>query len=464
MFVRKFEADTLEEALKNIKHELGPDAIVLKTVTNKGIKGAFKKKRIEITAAVTEHNLKSKMKVDSVLADKKDDFYQDRPSVLSKSIKQYVDNSAKTQDRVSDGNSFGYGQLGLNRTVQVVRAEEKRDGIKKSLDDFLLSKSQTEVEYKQEPIQKVSSAPSREKSEVNYKVDNGDRYLDEITSQKEKIDALELKLYELGKRFEKIEKDEPQGIYQLRTSFRSLDISERYIQRIIKKATFELSEQDLMDGEVVFEYALREMISDIKVEMPLFSAIDSDNESVVTVLLSENASGQTSMAIKLAVLKANSVIIKMKDPGEEKVNFAEKIFGLDIKRVNNISEIVSEIRKAKENKKSIFVDYKNKGHDKDEVRSFIDGIKRAFSKVEILVSLSAIHSEMYNRKVLTMYGEIADGLVLSHMDLCLNLGAIFNVLEGNQKLPVKFFGTGKTVPEDLESATAERILAGIFRL
>ena len=37
MFVRKFEADSLDEALLNIKKDLGPDAIILKTVTNKGM-------------------------------------------------------------------------------------------------------------------------------------------------------------------------------------------------------------------------------------------------------------------------------------------------------------------------------------------------------------------------------------------------------------------------------------------
>ena len=41
MYVRKFEADSLDEALKTIKRDLGPDAIILKTVTNKGLKGAF---------------------------------------------------------------------------------------------------------------------------------------------------------------------------------------------------------------------------------------------------------------------------------------------------------------------------------------------------------------------------------------------------------------------------------------
>jgi len=45
MYVRKFEADTIEEALRDIKRELGPDAVILKTLTNKGLKGAFKKKK-----------------------------------------------------------------------------------------------------------------------------------------------------------------------------------------------------------------------------------------------------------------------------------------------------------------------------------------------------------------------------------------------------------------------------------
>ena len=43
MYVKKFESETLDEVLRDIKKELGPDAIILKTVTNKGLKGAFKK-------------------------------------------------------------------------------------------------------------------------------------------------------------------------------------------------------------------------------------------------------------------------------------------------------------------------------------------------------------------------------------------------------------------------------------
>ena len=74
MYVRKFEADSLEEALKDIKRELGPDAIILKTLTNKGLKGAFKKKKIEITAAISEKNYSSKAKVDAVLNNEQKEY------------------------------------------------------------------------------------------------------------------------------------------------------------------------------------------------------------------------------------------------------------------------------------------------------------------------------------------------------------------------------------------------------
>ena len=44
MYVRKFEGETLDEALKAVKSELGPEAIILKTNSFKGLKGSLKKK------------------------------------------------------------------------------------------------------------------------------------------------------------------------------------------------------------------------------------------------------------------------------------------------------------------------------------------------------------------------------------------------------------------------------------
>jgi flagellar biosynthesis GTPase FlhF len=35
MYVKNFAADTMDEALKMVKNELGPEAVILKTITNR---------------------------------------------------------------------------------------------------------------------------------------------------------------------------------------------------------------------------------------------------------------------------------------------------------------------------------------------------------------------------------------------------------------------------------------------
>ena len=112
MYVRKFEADSLDEALKSIKKELGPDAIILKTVTNKGFKGAFKKNRVEITAAISEKSYTKKARVDNVLDDEtRDRFYQNDSSYISQMIEGH-DQHQPGQGSQGQGNG-SYAQLVL---------------------------------------------------------------------------------------------------------------------------------------------------------------------------------------------------------------------------------------------------------------------------------------------------------------------------------------------------------------
>ena len=71
---------------------------------------------------------------------------------------------------------------------------------------------------------------------------------------------------------------------------------------------------------------------------------------------------------------------------------------------------------------------------------------------------------MYNRKIIERYKPIGDGLVVTQLDTCLNYGSLFNIGRTYGDLPFKFYGTGELIPEDLEAATSERILAGIFQI
>ncbi len=497
MYVRKFEADTIEEALKDIKRELGPDAVILKTITNKGLKGAFKKKKIEITAAISEKNYVRKASVDTVLNEnQKEEFYNGSAGYIANMIDQheYSREKSSTSTRVNSG----YGNAGLNRSVNSTKgiASQIKSGIREGLDDFLslgekedrhgrtsmdfnfddeveasrpiTQAPRGEVRMESRPEQKLEKNSSSSFSQGQQSINSqGTRLVGEdmYEKQKNKIDEIEKKLFELTRNFERIHKKEPIGIYQLRTTLRSLDINESYIQHLIKKGLFELTETDVENADVVFEFALREMVATVSTAMPLFTSGNTQKNPVITVFLSEASCGQSSMVQKIGTLKKESVIIKnITTINEPKASFAEKLFGMNVIKATSIAEIVSECRKAIEDGKSVFIDYKCNDTENNDTKKFIDGLRRAFSKVEVLITLSAIHSELYNRKVLGTYRSLSDGVVVSHLDACLNFGSLFNITQDIKDLPYKFFGTGEVVPDDIEAATAERILAGIFKL
>lgn len=133
-------------------------------------------------------------------------------------------------------------------------------------------------------------------------------------------------------------------------------------------------------------------------------------------------------------------------------------------QVETVSEVATVCRNAHSEGNSVIVDFAAEAGGFDETKKIIDGFRRSFANVEVLISLSSIHSELYNRKVVSLYKSLVDGIVVSHLDMCLNFGALFNLSEAFGELPFKFFGTGIGVPDDLEAATAERILAGMFHL
>jgi len=169
------------------------------------------------------------------------------------------------------------------------------------------------------------------------------------------------------------------------------------------------------------------------------------------------------MALKLSTLCDNSRVIQFRTQGIDKANneFAAQVFNLDVVVVDSIAHLMSEARKATTEGKSIFLDIKTNAKDIDESKKIIESLKRSLSNLEILVNISAINSEIYNRKILSKYKDFANGVTISYIDQCLNFGSLINA-HISSELPLKFFGTGQAVPDDIEAATSERLLAGMF--
>ena len=121
MHVRKFQGETIEETLKQIKTELGPDAIILKTTTNRGIKGAFKRNRVEVTAAISEKTYLKKANLEKSVGENVSNSLSEQPaSYLSELIDHHDERIGRGANINSGKKRSGYGQLGLNKKVNKV--------------------------------------------------------------------------------------------------------------------------------------------------------------------------------------------------------------------------------------------------------------------------------------------------------------------------------------------------------
>jgi flagellar biosynthesis protein FlhF len=498
MYVRKFEGDTLEETLQAVKFELGPDAIILKTITNKGIKAAFKKKKFEITAAISEESYIKKAKVDRVLNDdQKRIFYNSSADHVASMINQYngegVSQSykAQTSGESEMSQTPNYGNLGLNKMVSslnqsatAIKAATQKlpSKIRSSLDEFLTEDdmingnendqsqyhaTQDESDFNQfvkshqAPTSQIQTEKKNVRKEVNTSVSKH-----EVSELQNKILELEKKLTEVVENRQDQQVNSPEknlGLLQLRTTLKTLDLDESIIRMISKKAQFELTPTDLMDQDIVFEFALKELHSMVMVSDPLYAKNDMQNKNVITVVLSEVASGQTSMVYKLAATTKNAVVITF-DPNKkaEELSFTSTMLGLENKRANSLAEVMTFCRQCESTDKKIFLDFKGERNSADDTKKFIDSLHRSFKNIQILLNISAIHSELYNRRIVSKYQEIINGVMISHVDLCLNFGALVNVHVASHTKPLMMFGTGQTVPEDIETATSERLLSGMF--
>ena len=330
MYVKKFEGETLDEAIQSVKRELGPDAIILKTITNKGLKGAFKKNRIEITAAISEESYAKKSRVDYVMNDEqKNKFYKNDSESINKMINQY--NTRAPSQKTANSAQSGYGNMGLNKVVNTVSKASNK--LKSSLDDFLSFEERENAKTAQGIDRSFEAELDEEfnfdEQELTESMEHKAVYVDseasasheamlemrhQLKHQRHQIELLEQKLFELTQNIpitkQGQNEEEFRGLASLRMSLKTLDLDDKIIHNVLKKAHFELSKEELNEEDIVYDFALRELTNSIHTAMPLFSSTDVENKPVITVLLSEAATGQTSLGLKLAVLKEDTVIVR----------------------------------------------------------------------------------------------------------------------------------------------------------
>lgn len=528
MYVRKFEADSMDEVLKAIKFELGPEAIIIKTVTNSGIKGAFKKKKLEVTAAITEEEFKKKKKLDKILSeDQKSELYQKKSKDISKTIEQYTPNKEISQ-RNSNPVESGYGLMGMNKSVKAhsfVNAQSSvsndrnyqatemshelnmihddhsgytstaanvDEALSLELEEFLSG----ERTKKNSPIAGEKSYSSAEDEMQNTANDfelkkfhqdrNQDRaqFQSSITHQDEVYELKKL-LHQQERAIEKLQQEmkqvrsktnsesDNQLIYaqqfndysdvlkQIFTTLKTFDLDNAALKLIMDEVRSHHPEN--MSEDDIWQIILQFIQAKIFHKKPRF--INSEIPTV-TLMISEGAAGQTSFLFKYAsqVKRASITNYLQKDHSNKHENFTSKVTGVEIDYIQKLPDLIHKTKEKLESGIHVFIDYKIKSDDLAQLKSVLNTLRKSFTHVEVVLCLSAIHSDLYSKKLLNQLHREVDFISFSHTDLCLNWAVILNLHFQYHNIPLAHFSSGPIIPKDLVEVEPAYLIKQMFGL
>ena len=146
MLIKKYLVKNMNEALTRIRYELGKDAIIIsqRKVRESGIKGYFKPKLIEVTAALENNKIEKKNKfnvenkneidfkdsldsIKKIIDDRKDSKF-DKSQQLNKEIN--LTNTDNIKEEVKEIKDL------LNRVIKNTNKEEEKDIVLEYLKDI----------------------------------------------------------------------------------------------------------------------------------------------------------------------------------------------------------------------------------------------------------------------------------------------------------------------------------------
>ncbi len=412
MQVKKFEAETLDQALKAVKEELGSEAIILKTTTHKGLGGMLKKK-IEVTAAISKPN------------------------------------NAKENS--------GYANLGLNRSLQ--KPTQINESHSKSWDselDSFLSSKQTGSSNKNTTQQQ--EIPVRESfydtDELNLLKKKNELLEQKVNQSNENYQELKAKYQELESflSLHTLDEQKQSALGRLRTTLKTLDLDEIIIKKIIDKAQLDFKDDQLQNDDLICDYALSFLEKMIHIR-------EDVKQVPVTVLISEGSCGQSSLACKLAAKSDKKMaIVKLAAKNLEQFDIAGDFLQIDITTANKVQEALLLIQEKIKTGFSVILDFDTSSFNSDDVQTAINSLVRFYDDIDVQLVISAIHSQLYNRNLIGKYYRWIDGVNVNYLDRCLSVGELLSCHYAYRKIPLCFFGVGANISRDFQSASGDFLI------
>ncbi len=437
MKIKKYVVEDVKEALKQIKYDLGEDAVILQTRKFKkgGFLGLGSKLMYEVTAVAE----------DRIVEDKPKDNRKDDEWIDSDKLYQLKKILAKNNGIHGNQNTFGNYQKNPSPSVPSINSSHE---LRKNYYDPV--KSQSERQIQDEYYQ--SSQPV--KSQMNYDDREYNLLKREILGIKRMMQDMTVKIQD---------KSYLPGIPEnFRRVFQSLlnqEISEDISKRIVESLRIVSSESSL--NSIEFEKKFGDIISPIiKTDNPLKSHKQGD----IIFFVGPTGVGKTTTLTKIAAMLTLELRKKIgiltidtyRIAAVDQLKTSADIMGIQVGVSYNPGELKTMLEKFK-NYDLILVDTAGRSQNNEMQMSELKRYMELSSPQYVFLTGSMNTRISDLRDILEHFSVVSPThLILTKMDETRVYGSLIEV-SNNFEIPISFVTNGQRIPEDIMIADPRRL-------
>lgn len=465
MQVKKFEAPSLQEALDHVKRELGPEAIILQTKKYKKGFGLMSKPSVEVTAAVSDRSIQKKAFVENRLPDtnrealgkltasKQADFYD--------KFTEKKFGSSKTSTAINGTDGLNPAQKKITATRYIEIDEEQIPQPSRPVNQAMAKGSGAVA-----GSATVNSANSSGMS-VEDEVRHLKRMIEEMRSLQEDSSVLAAEGASAGGVF---------GVSPiLRTAFEQLvlnGVDKRYAIELVKRVSFELGPENSNQTDAVLDLLATEIMRNTETTSALAGIVPQTGQGpAILALVGPTGVGKTTTVAKIAseaILKRNLRVglinlDSYKVAAFDQLGTYARILNVPFRSAGTAEDLQAAIRDF-QTLDLVLIDTTGRSQKDpgslNEMQKLVQTVPNV--RTQLVLSVTTRDGELYD---MTNRFSIfhPEGIIVSKLDEGTIYGAVFNVSQ-RAKLPLVYFTTGQRVPEDIEDATQERVVALILDL
>lgn len=474
----------MQEALKVIKRELGPEAIILSTKHIKSGFGLMSKASVEVTAAIAEKELRKKAAAEKNLPQEVKEKIWD--SKASKQAEIYNDYFEKQLKRA------GKDQVQLSNKAPAKQAQARSAALPPASQQLAARAPVSQAPVA--PSGPVASAnrerryidiadddapaPSRD-APAYSRAGSGDSL--QVKSLQADIEQLKSMVVELasgatardGATRDEIDQDLSDEMIKALQDLVAGGVEKKLARHLVRTAAFELSPEQQRDEALIQEKIAEQMMNEIQVADLLgnIGASSGHSTCAVVTLVGPTGVGKTTTIAKIASLailekKLRVGLINLdsyKVAAADQLNTYAKIMNVPFRSVNTKEELNQAIYDFA-SLDLVLIDTTGRSQKDQEsllqLRHMLNGIER--SRNVLMISATTKDSDIH--EVVSRFKLFNPaGLVFSKLDETSVYGCIYNV-QRRSGLPLLYFTVGQRVPEDIEKASGERLVDLIVEL